>query len=432
MIEQKDLSARSKCMFKEENQPRIGILCEHFIEWGGGVDFIRIVLYGLTVYSQNQGKDRKIYLLVPKKTAWTKVFDLVKTAAKTAIGLFSDRQFGKKKNIDYDHFILSFRRLNEGVVAVRYSQKTLQRISTQLRLDVILPCFAPVPTNFQIPWIGYLYDFQHQHLRSFFTDEEFEQRHNAFSKMIKEAGTIIVNAKQVKADAIRFHNIERPDKIFSLPFCPVLDSAFFEQANDDIISKYQLEREFFIISNQFWKHKDHITAIKAFRLFLDRIGKSNVSLVCTGQTLDHRFPGYFAEVTALISSLSLEKNVIILGFIPKRDQLHLIKASIAVVQPTLFEGGPGGGAVYESVAYGIRSIVSDIMVNKEIEDPSVTFFSAGSSQDLASKMEQVYFAPYRPPTAELLYDKSRERANSLGSALYLAIKHSISKTNPTT
>lgn len=45
----------------------------------------------------------------------------------------------------------------------------------------------------------------------------------------------------------------------------------------------------------------------------------------------------------LAKKLGIESKIKILGHIPKLEQIELIKNCIAVIQPTLFEGGPGGG-----------------------------------------------------------------------------------------
>jgi glycosyltransferase involved in cell wall biosynthesis len=172
-----------------------------------------------------------------------------------------------------------------------------------------------------------------------------------------------------------------------------------------------------MISNQFWRHKDHITAIKGFKLFLDSIENKNIGLVCSGQTQDSRFPNYFDEIKGLINELGISKKIFILGYIPKNDQLQILKNSVAVIQATLFEGGPGGFAVYESVAFGIPSIVSDIPVNKELDDETVTFFKTGSPEDLAEKMKMVFESPKKEYLTQELIAKNKKSLVKLGTQI---------------
>ena len=114
-----------------------------------------------------------------------------------------------------------------------------------------------------------------------------------------------------------------------------------------------------------------------------------MKVVCTGQTQDYRHPGYFDELQSRIADLGLTDAVVVLGHIPKLDQIQIMKQAVALVQPTLFEGSQGGLAVYDAVGLGVRAIVSDIPVNLEIQDSYVTFFQTGSVEDLAIKMAKI-------------------------------------------
>ena len=53
-----------------------------------------------------------------------------------------------------------------------------------------------------------------------------------------------------------------------------------------------------------------------------------------------------------MDELGINDDVEIVGHIPKLDQIALLKNSIAVIQPTLFEGGPGGGSAYDAISLG--------------------------------------------------------------------------------
>jgi glycosyltransferase involved in cell wall biosynthesis len=78
----------------------------------------------------------------------------------------------------------------------------------------------------------------------------------------------------------------------------------------------------------------------------------------------------------------------ILGHIPKNDQISLVKFTLAIVQSTLFEGGPGGGAAYDAIALGIPVIASNIPVNLEINCGDVSFFTASNHNQLAVALQK--------------------------------------------
>lgn len=416
-----------KLCFITENQQsvksyRVGVLTEHFIKWGGGIDFIRLIIKGLNILKSDEDKQRIIlYILVPKQK---KIETKLKNTIKLMLNIFFGKKFILYKEINIKQIISAFKEVDETITICFYKDldKDLKKQSLKNNLDFIIPAFAPLPENFPIPWIGYLYDFQHKYYPQFFSELEQKRRDDEFSVMLNTAEVIIVNAKSVKGDINRFIGTTKA-KVVCLPFCPVLNAFDIEQKID--IDKYKLPEKYFIISNQFWKHKDHLTAIKGFKLFLETINDEKIGLVCTGQTMDSRFPNYFDEIKKIIVQLGLLEKVFILGYLPKRDQLQILRNSIAVIQPTLFEGGPGGFAVYESVAFGIPSIVSDIKVNLELDDETITFFKTSSSIDLSRKMKYVYEKPRKVYSPDELIAKNELSLVQLGRVILSAFENNF-------
>jgi glycosyltransferase involved in cell wall biosynthesis len=405
--------AKSKNLEINSNQ-KIGVLTDHFIQWGGGVDFIRLIIKGISSETTNEyNRDVSIYILIPTENLFLR---FVTNYIKRILNTFSVKKFNLSRNIDLKQLISSFKDVDSNIQVLKYNPRynPLEKVVLKYNLDCLIPAFQPLSRNFPIPWIGYIYDFQHKYYPEFFSEEECKRRDLAFEKMLRSAKIVIVNAKSVKLDVEKyFKNVET--KIVSLPFCPVLNESYFELNGD--LSNYDLPVKYFLISNQFWKHKDHLTAIKAFSVFIKNSHDKSIGLVCTGSTVDDRFPGYFNEINELINELGLTENVKILGHIPKNDQIQILKSCIALIQPTLFEGGPGGFSVYESVSLGKPSIVSNIPVNKEIIDETVTFFEAGNYKDLARKMENQFKKKHIEISQIELVEKNNIAIKALGKEL---------------
>jgi len=186
-----------------------------------------------------------------------------------------------------------------------------------------------------------------------------------------------------------------------------------------------LPERYFIISNQFWIHKSHITAFEALSKLKSKAGIDNIDIVCTGKTEDYRFPNYFNELKRKIVDLGLADRIHLLGYLAKKDQIHIMRNAIAVLQPTLFEGGPGGGSVYDAVAVGVPAIVSDIQINLEINEDNILFFKAGSADDMAAKMIEVLNWNRVKPDKALLINKGRSRTEILGDKLLEAVSFAI-------
>jgi glycosyltransferase involved in cell wall biosynthesis len=399
----------------------VGILTNQFINWGGGIDFIRLILNGINAINETGTSEIKIHIFVPNQVGY---YINIKNILKTIFNTFFEKKLQLQSVIKRKLLIDTFKSINENIEVCYYNgqESDLAKMAIKHDIDFLLPAFYPLSTNFPKAWAGYIYDFQHKYYPEFFTEEDIKSRDSQFLSSLNQAKTIIVNAKAVKNDIEKFIG-KKNAIVITLPFCPVLDLDFFKLENN--IEKYNLPKKYFMISNQFWKHKDHITAFKALRIFLDKSENQDICLVCTGKTHDNRFLDYFDSLQKLISTLNLGNKIFILGYIPKLDQLQILKNCIALIQPTLFEGGPGGGAVYESVVYGIPSIVSDIPVNIEIEDETVTFFKTGSSEDLAEKMISVSNQERIQYSVDYLVAKNKKSLIKMGESILSAIQNNI-------
>ena len=101
-----------------------------------------------------------------------------------------------------------------------------------------------------------------------------------------------------------------------------------------------------------------------------------------------------------------------------------MKESLGVLQPTLFEGGPGGGAVHDAISLGVPSIVSDIPVNKEIKAENVYFFKTKDAEDLSKKMHNLIVNSPSKPSKEKLLLLRKENLLKTGRSLEEIINYS--------
>jgi glycosyltransferase involved in cell wall biosynthesis len=129
-----------------------------------------------------------------------------------------------------------------------------------------------------------------------------------------------------------------------------------------------------------------------------------------------------------VQNLGVAGDCLFLGLVPKSEQIAIMNSAVAVVQPTLFEGGPGGGSVYDAISIGCPVIVSDIPVNREIETYVDAFFSPSDPASLLQAMRRIEDAPKRKKSVTALLAEGRERRRYCGevirSAFALAIKRS--------
>jgi glycosyltransferase involved in cell wall biosynthesis len=98
---------------------------------------------------------------------------------------------------------------------------------------------------------------------------------------------------------------------------------------------------------------------------------------------------------------------------------------VALVQPTLFEGGPGGGSTYEAVALGQRVLLSDLPVNREIDDGDVRFFPPGDHVSLSKLMEAALEEEPIRSTPEELASKSDAKLKRYGEAIWASVTAAV-------
>ena len=386
------------------------------MEWGGGVDFLRLVSSMLHA----SGTPVELHLLLPISGPLALLRQLILRTRRWAMRLRGRPVAGQyAPNVAAIVAALGGAGGEVQVHAIDRGDRALARAFRRARLDVLLPSFEPLPFGRQVPWVGYLYDFQHRHLAHLFTADECERRDAAMARMLNSARAVIVNARAVAEDVRTFFP-QAKARIFALPFAPAPNPAWFELDVEAARARHGVKGEYFIVCNQFWTHKNHVVAFEAFALIAQ--AHPGVQLVCTGATSDHRDLAFFDALMTRASTLGIRPRLHILGLISKADQIALMRGAVALVQPTLFEGGPGGGAVYDAIGVGQRCLVSDIPVNRELDEPGIVFFPSHDAAALAQAMTQ---ALAEPPlalrTADELMASALARRAAAGARLLEAI-----------
>jgi len=82
-----------------------------------------------------------------------------------------------------------------------------------------------------------------------------------------------------------------------------------------------------------------------------------------------------------IEALGLQSNAVRLGLIPKVEQLQLLRACRAVIQPSLFEGW--NTVVEESRCLGKEIILSALPVTRDRRLPRVRYFPRADADAFA-------------------------------------------------
>ena len=385
---------------------RIGIVLDGFVALSGARDFI----VSLVDAADRARADREIVLIF-------------RTSRILPLGPHLNRLFGTRARDAKAKALLKPLHdaglLNQDIIICDRTNHDLERICAEYKIDVVGPLNKVPRKPLRVPWFGYLYDFQHKYLTHFFTDKKRNARDTHFYSMLNKAGAVVVNAAEVKCDAEKFFP-NYSTNVVPLSFSAAPRENWFQTDTTVMRAKYGVGKRYFIVSNQFWLHKNHETVIQAFC----KLSQSykDIELVLTGDTRDQRSPTRLKDIKSLIAELEISDKVHILGLIPKLEQVALLRSAIAVVQATSFEGGPGGGSVFDGISLGVPTIVSDIPVNREIAHLVDWYFALNDIDDLSKKMIEALLCPQRTVSSDLLMQKGLERRVSMGHDVWHAAR----------
>ena len=405
---------------------KVGVLAKNF-NWAGGMDFIRNLANGLLSISKEN--EITVFLLLPVDYKIDSFQAIAHAMGASVYGSYKRKRpylaLSKKAYINSAQDFLKNITSQELVIETyNASELGLCRCIKRLGIDVILPVNGVITRDLGIPWIGYAYDFQHRYLHTLFSPSECFARDMDYAERLRYSKYLFVNSQDVKNDIAKFYPWHDMNRVITLPFAPVALSDWFEH-RPDILAKYNLPEKYFLISNQLWLHKDHPTAIHAFH----KLAKcdSDVHLLMTGEAADYRREGYLNELHQLISTYKINNRVRFLGLLPKRDQVEIMKDAIAVLQPTLFEGGPGGGSSYDAISLGVPLILSDIPVNREVLGDNIFFFHARNPESLFDQMLRLMGAQFTRPSKVILKLKSLNNQTLLGNRILEGINLAVNR-----
>lgn len=298
-------------------------------------------------------------------------------------------------------------------------------IHTYLRAQSVTCLFSMEEYGpyFRMPLLTWIPDFQHCRLPEMFPEEERKERDRRYARIARNATRVIVSSR----DALNDLALVAPkavDKARVLSFVAQVPAGLYNSDPTWVCERYNLPRRFFYLPNQFWKHKNHLVVLQALELLHSR--RPEITVVCTGDTRDYRHSQYFAQLQDRIAETGLNDNLVILGKVPHEDVLQLMRQSVAVLQPSLFEGW--STLVEEAKSIGKRIIISDIPVHREQRPPAAVFFDPRNAEALAGCLEEAAASYTAGPDIELeahARDRLPERARQFGMALVQIVREAV-------
>lgn len=392
---------------------RVGIWFDRPVEYSGGLNYVRNLLHA--VQAANRGRVR-ISLFVGDQidakleAELAKLADIVRTPVLNRYGAwwFLDRLLVRLAG---SHRLVARELKKHGISILSHAAHVAD----------------PGPAFKVVSWYP---DFQFLHLPELFPGLDVQAEIRRIRASAARADAIIVSSHAALEDLRALAPAECAGRTRVLQFVsqPTAESPG-PGSPPDVGRKYAIKGRYFHLPNQFWQHKNHWTVLKAVAE-LKRHGV-DVTVVCTGNLVDYRLPksDHVDSLRRFIAENGLEENVLILGLIPYADVLKLMRGSIAVINPSRFEGW--SSTVEEAKSMGKKLLISDIPVHREQDPPGAAFFAADDVQALGALLLKCWNHPEHDDgrAAQSARQDLAARTLAFGES-YIQLLEELSETGP--
>lgn len=294
------------------------------------------------------------------------------------LSIFSEYPYIEEHSITYPNlfilYIYSF---------VRQENYFLNNLFEKYKLRGILPANDILfrSTSKERKMVAWITDFQHKFYPRLFGIVNRTVRNLRFKNAFQNANDVILSSLDSQSHLQKFYK-KINAKIHVLNF--VSHANRIVTANSvEILNKYNIQKPYFIVSNQFYKHKNHIVVLEAIKKMIE-MKYLNFEVVFTGKKEDYRDKNFFPSIEKFIDINSLANYVKILGVIPRNEQIILFKNAEAAIQPSLFEGW--NSSIEDAKTLNQQVICSDILVHHEQMSDRAFYFNPKDSLSLAITM----------------------------------------------
>ncbi len=275
---------------------------------------------------------------------------------------------------------------------------------SQMGLRAFVGCTFSTPYA-GLPLVSWIPDFQHLHLPEMFSASEIRSRDRQFAAIAQGADRVLLMSESVKQDFCSVYP-QYTEKAIVIPTLAFVPDSAYQDSPELIAEQYHLPERFVYVPNQFWKHKNHLSIVRALKILQSE--NCFPVVVCSGRCSDYRHPEYFADLLTEINTSGVHDQVFILGVVPRNHVFSLMRRSICVMNPSLFEGY--GLSVDEAKALCVPVIASDLASHREIAHPNCQYFDPNDVVSLARELKKAWISLSAGPRDESLekYQDMRE------------------------
>jgi hypothetical protein len=274
---------------------------------------------------------------------------------------------------------------------LRGSNRSTLALCRRHRCDVVMEAADYLGWRFPVACLTWVPDFQDRHLPHLFSRWALYRKSLALNVRLATRRTVLVSSEDARSDCERFYPLSRGRTAMArFAVRPALRPGEWDR---EIAARYSLPPRYFYLPNQYWVHKNHAGVIEALRLLRGR--GTDVIVASSGNPLDPRHADHYAHLRERVASGGLCAHFLFLGNIPARDVAMLMRGSVAMLNPSLFEGW--STTVEEAKSMGVRMVLSNLAVHREQTGGSATFFDPHDPDSIAGSLERLWHEHAAPP-----------------------------------
>ena len=236
-----------------------------------------------------------------------------------------------------------------------------------------------------VGWAGWIPDFQHLHLAHLFQEADRARRDAGIRFLGREAPVMVLSSEAAAGEYRRFFP-EAQAEPFVLRFCTFFEDSWYAGDVRGVQARHGVPGRYFLVSNQFWAHKNHETLFKALGLLRQRGVRPAV--VCTGALEDYRNREHVGRLRSSLRAEGVEGQVHFLGLTPREEQIQLMRGALAVLQPSRCEGW--SPVVEDARLLGKDLVLSDLAVHREQAPAGGRYAPALAVEEWADEMARAW------------------------------------------
>jgi glycosyltransferase involved in cell wall biosynthesis len=357
---------------------RIGINCLRIVpSYAGGVNSFT---FGLIDGLVRVAKDHEFTIFVNEKNR--QLFERYVEAPNCRLVELNETKYLPLRWLFWHSPAGTRHRLPMDTVNAVLNSRYARILTEEADLHLVTYCPPPLFPFPQRPCVCCIHDLQHKHFPDFFTREQRTERDSAFDRCIEHAAIIQASSEYMRQDFLeQFPSLDE-NRVVVIP--EGVDIALFARplARDKIKCRYQLPDQFLFFPAQLWRHKNHITVLRALKRL--RGSSVQIPLVLTGS----KYEGSQA-VFDYIEQNGLGHLVRYLGMVPFEDIVALHQAARFLITAVLYESS--SIPVLEAAAAGTPIIASRTPPNEEhARHLRMHLFSPMDDGELADLLARVW------------------------------------------